>query len=72
MKNQPITPLTQPDTAELRAVSPFVRFLEASFFTEIFRRETLAPEARVASEVEPPNVPADPPKVRRAAAGGQQ
>jgi hypothetical protein len=69
MRNQLTDPTTQRDTAGLRAVSPFVRFLEASFFTEIFRREALTPEASEVGEAEAASVPVEPPKVRRAAAG---
>ena len=72
MKNHADNPVTQTETAAVRALSPFVRFLEASFFTEIFRREAIRQEARKLSEAEPLSVPAEPPKVRRAAAGGQQ
>jgi hypothetical protein len=70
MKNQPTNPITH-ESAELRAVSPFVRFLEASFFAAIFRRETISAEVRAASQAEPESVP-DVPKVKRAAAGAQQ
>jgi hypothetical protein len=73
MKNHSTNTPSQSDAMETRPVSGFVRFMEASFFDRMFRREASPQQLRTASEAaEPVSISAEPPKAKGAAAGAQR